>query len=864
MVRKESTKNNNILPRSRRERLERRKQQSVDFAGETNLSTTLKEVKDKFKDIKFPEVPFIEPVPLPPKDQVPTDPNELFPVHRLPFNPEMDPNRRLTGYKKKSLSVKYTRPFEAHYLPYFQRYGCFTHLVTLNILRDEVTRDEAWRIVDLRIRRLMKEFQEWDANAVKFVFAAVEIHVDRSNTTTLDGKSKDVDPDEDIMDDGGKYVGLATTSEGYRAEVLRAFNARDDKLRKDEAINHGEVYERLTKYLRHIADKLSDKTYEYVSTLTDYLTFVNNNRHHEGAIQHLIRMIEDTPELYKIAYDQLATAGIIEVSKSAISSKSLRGYPHVHLALVCKATGHNGGKGITKADIQSFIYRTGLFIDAQVDKRGPEFYNDKGIHDYVMKQLFQYETYAKLQHNPLTYYNIDGDPQSDLLVSNFARQAKLERYIDNLPQIDQTHAAAASSSTTHPKSHVINDHTSPLDWRRTPQMTYPKPNDISHQVGNQILSYMCSNRIYVEHVPSWDKVRKVHLYRHIPGSKMSVEIIGTPGDIINMIMQGVKDVSLDRHFRRHIAKMEEPGQRIFPAVDVCYGWVEYKDFFLHVRSGTVTFSQDRFACHKYFPDFTHAQYKELLNKSRVPERWFKFFSNNKYAIPETNKLTPEGEKFIRANFNLITRRNLKDQTFLLLGKPDVGKTIFMTALLNTLIPEMVTTLAESKFGKDSLSNSMVVVLEEAENLTQYNLRPSTMKRFHDRNSTIKSDVKFKQPETSYVRANIVCIANEAKWYYEEVPPHNTTPSLTPTDGFFNQPAKPVQRPKSALMNRYYLANFEWKSDLTSADIEKMHTIDTPDILAYVSIAGNEFKCSVVYDIDELRKITEKHYYFNRK
>lgn len=762
-----------------------------------------------------------------------TDPlNDIFPVKRYEYLPGIIGNRKNVISKARRSNPNFVRQYSTVFDKYQKDKGCKTFLLTLNILKCEApTAEEAWNIMPIREAMLIKYLKTLPY--VKFALSAFEMHTGVSGTKNLEDESEDIEPKDNNK---GRFVYLVNSYEEMRAEVLRVFSTRDEELKCSPAYNNAEAIHRMLYYLHSLSSNTMLK-----QKLLDLATTYEVIQYDEGAVQSFIEEIDSNRKLIEAAYKSLLGAGYLVVTPNDLtkSNKSLKGYPHIHIAIVCKYTNVNQGRGVDKSIIEYDIYKSGLFIDARIDKKGNKPTDNLGIHHYVLKQTFQDETYVKLQRNPVTFFDIDKDPDNARCIRTIMDNLNITRFIDNIPEEIPDYKLPVRNFTQV----ILGDYNTPIDWSSS--VDKPFAANEYEQFTNYIIEYMESNKIYLEDIPRWRTPPKhVNLFQFQEGSTMSVKYYGTT---VNLLIDLVDTASLSRQKQTYGKKisneMNGQGQKLFPKITMDYSWLEFKDFYFHIPTRTIFEHQDRYVCFAYFPEIDLRTFKDIARGKIVPKHWHNLLKHNGFTSEDGN-LTLAGLELITSCYNLLIFKNLKDKTPLIIGPNDCGKTTFIDAFLAGLPTCYYMTLANSRFDLSKLARAGIIKLDECERLSEFGISDASLKKFCDTGQEIAPDVKHQDALNSYVFANIVFTGNSSDWFFIS----NSRRSMPSTSSTQTD----EQLPNPALSNRLQYTEFK-SIDKDPKIRHEMLKYEPGIILLYVCLASNGYNYNVENDQDKFKE-----------
>lgn len=606
------------------------------------------------------------------------------------------------------------------------RSKCF--MLTLNILPEEASLEEAWEIIKIREAKVIRLLQNLDD--ILYVIGAIEVHEKKKKGR----KGKEKLPQENLPKEGQKFVHQVYDAYSQEFEVKRVFSERDETLRQVACRDNGELLYRVMTYLQHKVDG-SDK--DKYSTWTSY--FIDNR--YDNKIRQKLSDLFD-PKDFGNAYNYLKESGFLPKKKADLYSTE--GYPHLHLLVACT----DKGKFRDKHSLARLIYDNGIFPDVFTSKRkGKPIGNDDfSAHRYVLKNVLHELPYLRLKRNPVTLYNLQSNPLVNNFFYHLLSHTSLVGYVDGVSSL-------ISEAVTVPIRQVVHG-----DGEAVPGTITDKP--IAEDDFDEMINY-------VNYIMERDNLALSNgvIFKKTPSSKYTWEFWGDADKLFYHCSTRDK-AKLMKKEKSGFYTFVAPNQQIFPEVVIDFSWVEFQDFFLNLPTGTIVRGEQyKFPSFSFIGNICFDDIASIRGGELQPSRWNKILLNSKF-IRSSGKLTPKGKELFRYLYQLLLRKRHKEKSLALYGEPNSCKSSLIAPLLDLYHHRNITTITKAGgFELENIPNSQIILLEEFK-LQNSGITFEQLLKILEIDSLLTINGKFKKITNQKNNANAILIGNDDDWMYE--------------------------------------------------------------------------------------------------
>jgi hypothetical protein len=662
-------------------------------------------------------------------------------------------------------------------------------LLTCTFLPEEATLDEAWELVIDRMDRILHIFSKEDD--IIYAISTVEEH-------SASKKKKDEDEDdEDEFDDAkkkkkAKSANIKAAEKGaiavlnaygvekpkkekikdnsykfvyqvdpqsYSSEVMRVFKERDFALTAKPSSNLIETYERILLYVFQILIKSRVSQNDPIHKIfSNYLNDLQTNK----------KIPPIDQPWWKIIYDNLAKFGTI-----GTKHQTLEGYPHIHMAVACTS---KSGSFRSLASIERLILDERIFKDVNAKTQGrakkfsrdssrealleSRYLNDAHIIGYTIKNSRYEPAFLRLGRSPALLHNLKSTPEVDLYYTKIVKDCpciignitspSIMVELKDLPEYKYT-------------QRIIGNYT-PIS-RPTPVNKTPSP-DPNERMIQWVTFVMETNELYIG--------EDLAVYKKIPKSKMTWTLWGTVDDLWTLSAD-MEHVSLMLSQKGGFHTILSNGkQSIFPKIIMDFEWVEFKDFYIHLESGIVTYSQNLFPCFSYIDNYTYSDFYDVCTSNKKPPQWTSILENSGYII--SGLPTERGLKFLQILFELFLARKHKRHIACIYGDPDARKSSLVAPITEMYPLNKITTMGKTNgFELSCLDSNLIVVMDEF-TLQSYGITRETLLRLTEGDTLLPINKKHKDPVSKKSEARPIIMGNSIEsWVYESQPTQSVQP-----------------------------------------------------------------------------------------
>lgn len=805
-----------------------------------------------------------------------------LPVHLRPkrndYDLHVDSRRRSAFSHKNNLGNRYTVPLQTLYEKFREEELCSAFLLTFNILAWEADQEGAWKLAKYQEEKLIALLAK--QSDILYAIVAIEEHPppkkkperkrvnppknkkplkpeDRTGSKYIPNQTEDsrgsyfikdntpeagevVDPDQSDKDSGElseskfAYVHEYEKYEDIVSEVIRVFYERRHDLSVGEALENGTAVGRMLDYLRDHTALISDQ--KLVENILSIHMILSNNKNSNVLKDQIFKFMKEEQTYFKYAYGLLSRNGFLKKPQKTLTS-NLTGYPHLHVAVVCRSTKVKWDKNM----FRTLIYKSGLFNDQDVARRGkPRPEDDLYIHNYVFKSIFHEGAYRKLGRNTVTFYNISQKHSVNNLMSTYVytMPVDLGKYIDNVPE------ASLFQRTDAPEPRIIGD-----GYISIPnQPRYSINKDVKENSRAWLLQRvkrcMEENQIYIEQHDNSELNNKVILHQKIPGSASSFRYWGKPSRIFNII-NTVSDpeilACIVSYKNQVIEGMCMEGQNYFPGVIMDYSWVEFGDFFLHIPTGMVVLHQDVYPCFAYFPDIKYSDIQKIEDGELLPNNWLNILTNSGYFVGSDPTL--RGMELLNGLYSLLVKSSHKTKCLVLHGESNAGKTSLFEPLLRLYPESKIALLGDAgSFSLSMIPGSLIAVFNEFDPRT-CNLSMEQVLGISEMDTRIAVNRKHKDMASFKNDTNIAITCNDLQWARKRNSYQDDPLGLQPVDRLLDP----------ALSVRMNFVKMKTMENVNATARNAMINVEVPIILLYLVLFKHK-QLNLVDKVSDIREV----------
>lgn len=294
-----------------------------------------------------------------------------------------------------------------------------------------------------------------------------------------------------------------------------------------------------------------------------------------------------------------------------------------------------------------------------------------------------------------------------------------------------------------------------------------KPGDKKYdQAQGRVISYMQANSIAL-----YDG----KLYQRVRGSRMTWDLWekGNPraGDILTFLgccMSVDDNCSLIiPHHKAIMEFMKNPGQSVYPRVNLDCQWVEYADFYLFMGEGVITRTNERHPCFRYHPKITLEMVQNMCHASSStgcsgatgatgaievvrPTKFLQIIENS-----HSDEKTQKG--LMGDLYLLLLPRTGKKGGVYLLGPPNSAKTTLIDAVARILPMSKRAVLTSSDHAFEVVPNVYLVIMDEGEGT--HKVSEGRILRLLEGDSEMGINPKHKTNYTALTNVNVAIMSN---------------------------------------------------------------------------------------------------------
>jgi hypothetical protein len=501
---------------------------------------------------------------------------------------------------------------------------------------------------------------------------------------------------------------------------------------------------------------------EYLPRMYGYLKSIEG----EGKELEMVREVAKLEEMKggKEASETIyqITIGMINGRKVKIGGESeevtLKGYPHIHMAIAFTTTTgvirdlrtiaqkvltYAHDVDIRKKDGTSMKVRRGRKVDIS---------NDGKVLGYVFKNARHEETAKALKKYPTTIYNYRNNGRITELYTAIYNNTAV------IMSMDTNAREKIEVKETTIKQEITKTQTTSEQTNLAATVTNkPIVNTKLMQMLNMVETYLERNQMAI--------TPRGTIYQRIAESKKSWRYWGTPGEMYKKLVNK-ETVGLLSKTKKDYEEYTSGGyEEILPYVKLNFMWIEFKDFYYYIPTSEIvkkTEEEFKNECFAYCPEIKYEQvYPELKVK---PVEWLKILENSGYIREE--ELTEEGKLLVKGVYGLMMPKTHKSKGLALYGESNSGKSSIIEPITALYPQDVILRLTDAGgFGLARMVGKPQIVISEEHHKGR--LRRDQELMLLEGNINMSVDIKHKTDVTVYIEARTVFICNERDWAHKQ-------------------------------------------------------------------------------------------------
>jgi hypothetical protein len=498
---------------------------------------------------------------------------------------------------------------------------------------------------------------------------------------------------------------------------------------------------------------------EYIPRVYKYLKSMEG----EGEQMEMLREVaraeevqgkEPTEVLYKMAIVSLNGRKVKSANED--EEVTLKGYPHIHMAIAFTTT-----TGVIR-DLRTIAQKVLIYAhDVDIRKkdgtsmktrrgRKVDIANDSKIIGYVMKNARHEGTANLLQRNPTILYNFRNNYNITQLYTGIYINTAVVLTMDANPREKiEISQPTITLEITSPKATSENTNLAPTVTNK------PIAKTKLMQMVNLVKTYLEEKQMAI--------TPRGTIYQRIRKSKRSWKLWGAP-ERLHEDMCNLETLELLNSTKSEFFTYTSGGYKnIFPYVELDFAWIEFKDFYMHLPTGGIVRENDKYECFAYFPEISYDDIQRIVTEG--PEKWMKILRNSEYLNGVTP--TPEGIELIKRIYEMMTPKTHKSKSLVLHGDPNSGKSSLIEPIIGIYPTDVVMVLTKAGgFELGGLETKQMVILDEFSKKDTGLSREKILK-IAEGDATMAVNRKHKDIKTIKTNARAAIISNKLGWAEEE-------------------------------------------------------------------------------------------------
>jgi len=467
------------------------------------------------------------------------------------------------------------------------------------------------------------------------------------------------------------------------------------------------------------------------------------------------------------AYKYLLQGGIKEPAKLSMS-----GYPHIHVALFLNRT-------VNIDVIAREIMSLDIFYDINTKTKGRAAFsnepsvlhpdNDSRIIQYIIKNTKDQIPSQRLNELPCTLHNPKKIKEVDYLFQTSLKDDRLKVVINGVPtnhdldiieELEKPTLRFKAEQIGKKKVIIDEDEDEEFSNNYLEQKVKTK-SDVAWKL---FTDYMIKNDLYVlsikhTHPNYTDNYRDI--YKKLPASKNTFVFFGNASTIFDeIIFQDNVHLFTEGEQRRIESNLKY--KNLYRSINLEYQWVEFKDFFLHLNTGTISTIIPDEPSFYYNPNITLETLKTLKHNTPLINEYLRF----QEVLDDNYDPKTKGDvALLNSMYNIFRLRGGKFKTPALYGPSGSGKSALIKAILSIYPTSKVGTMtlnSDFALSKSSLVKQ-VLFLDEFDKAVVKNSMIPMLKQALDGDCKMSINVKGKEAVDYTPEFRSVICCNDVSW-----------------------------------------------------------------------------------------------------
>ena len=385
------------------------------------------------------------------------------------------------------------------------------------------------------------------------------------------------------------------------------------------------------------------------------------------------------------------------------NKKSLKDYPHIHMAVAFTTT---TGKIRDLTEISRILLEHAHDVDIRKKDgtrtskkagRTADLSNDAKILGYVMKNSRHEETYIKLQTRvPTVLYNFRQN--------QVVKQLYIGLYAYTPIILMENEQPRNKVETKEPMVELIiqepekNNYNTNLEREVTVK---PVARTELEEMVFLVKTYMEKHQLAITEQGS--------IYQRIPKSKCSWKYWGT-SEKMYLDLLTLETMELLTKKKSQFDLFTAGGcKNLLPYVNLDYKWIEFKDFFMHLPTGGIVKESNVYECFAYFPEIGYNEIEEVSREG--PRIWLNILRNSEFI--KDGSLSEEGGELAKNIYELMLPKSHKSKSIALHGEPNSGKSSLLQPIMKMYPEDVVMSVTKANgFELAKLEGKQIVILDE--------------------------------------------------------------------------------------------------------------------------------------------------------
>ena len=195
--------------------------------------------------------------------------------------------------------------------------------------------------------------------------------------------------------------------------------------------------------------------------------------------------------------------------------------------------------------------------------------------------------------------------------------------------------------------------------------------------------------------------------------------------------------------------VDSNNNNVFRSINLYHFIVEYKDFYIFLRTGDIQRTQDKYDGIYYYPDISYQEF--IKNDERIHPT--NFYNLLRYSELDTDDL------FLTMFYKLFIPKKHKDKVLRIFSHPNAGKTTLMKTIMACLDSSVYGTIGSAgNFALCDIANKLLILCDEEADIFKLGLK--RVNQLFEGYGNIPTEKKGKDKKDIISTANYLLSSND--------------------------------------------------------------------------------------------------------